>query len=504
MIIDKLESIWTAEEQETLAGFEQEQKRILQNGGNPVERFCDIENTYIEIENSVRERYIDSFSDNPDSIFQDIHEIVDATEKQEFLEECQKWLETLDDIKEFDSDSPKFETLLLQAKQSAAETYENCCNFILNRVLIQFDVIHHYQLDDKKMYEIIRKKVSEWYEPPEQKKDSSKTSVIQKIPQLKSKLPNYHISPINRLANELQHNIINNGEMNITVAGKGTDSPTTTYILATYQETDSIKMSGKPYTEYDRQVHDAVCSLWEYGHKEHIMTSEMIFRAMTHDTKTKCPSPQQIGAVTKSIEKMRHIHVEVDATEEMKIRKVTLNGEPVKSCTFNDNLLSCREIEVRAGGKTVKAYQMGLEPLLLTYARMTNQLATVSGELLAIREVVKDESTGKIKKITDSVVANSEIRIAVKGYLLRRIKVIENDKKKKKKDETKKQSNIILFDSLFKETGIQKNSKTARNIKEYCYQVFDYWKGMRFIKDYEKRESKGKGRKSIDAVIIKI
>ena len=62
-------------------------------------------------------------------------------------------------------------------KQSATETYENCFNFILNRVLIQFDVIHHYQLDDKKMYEIIRKKVSEWYTPPERKEEKKAISI---------------------------------------------------------------------------------------------------------------------------------------------------------------------------------------------------------------------------------------------------------------------------------------------------------------------------------------
>ena len=221
---------------------------------------------------------------------------------------------------------------------------------------------------------------------------------------------------------------------------------------------------------------------------------------MTHDTGTGHPSPQQIGAVTKSIEKMRRIHVEVDATEEMKKLGVSLNGEPIKSCKFNEFLLSLREVEVKTGGKIVRAYKILGEPILLTYAKMTKQMATVSSELLAVKEVVKDKSTDKIKRITDSVIASSEIRIAAKGYLLRRIAVIKNDKKNK----SKKQSNVIKFESLFEETGIQKDSKTARNIKEYCYQVLDYWKGMKFIKDYEKRESKGKGRKSIDAVIVKI
>lgn len=312
---------------------------------------------------------------------------------------------------------------------------------------------------------------------------------------LKAKLPESHIMPINRLANELQHDIINRGAFDLVVAGKGTENETTNYTCVTLDNTDGIKMSGKPYTEYDRQVHDAACSLFEYGHPSHIMTSEMVFRAMTHDTETKCPSPQQIGAVAKSMSKMNSIYITTDTTAEMKKLNI-----PLEEVLIEGHMLEFRTIYVKAGGKKVKAYQMIAEPLLLHYSKQTKQLATVSGELLAVKEVIKDESTGKIKRITDSVIANSEIRIAVKGYLLRRTVVIKNDKKNK----SKKQSNIIKFESLFEETGIQKDSKTARNIKEYCYQVLDYWKGMKFIKDYEKRESKGKGRKSIDAVIIKI
>ena len=100
------------------------------------------------------------------------------------------------------------------------------------------------------------------------KEDNSKSSVIQKIPQLKSKLPESHIMPINRLANELQHDIANIGAFDLVVAGKNTSNEITNYTCVTFDSTDGIKMAGKPYTEYDRQVHDTVCSLWEYGHKD--------------------------------------------------------------------------------------------------------------------------------------------------------------------------------------------------------------------------------------------
>jgi len=457
-----------------------------------------------KLETMTLETYIDSFSDNPEAVFKDIQEIVSAIGKQELFSTFESFSldilpQSMGKDPETITNSEMFDLLLTESVKDAenfSDRFSKTWAYAILRacffehLITQLKVIHHYSLDPRKMNEIIQGKLSEWYE-----QEKRETSIIQQLPQLKSKLPESHIMPINRLANELQHDIINRGAFDLVVAGKGTENETTNYTCVTLDNTDGIKMSGKPYTEYDRQVHDAACSLFEYGHPSHIMTSEMVFRAMTHDTETKCPSPQQIGAVAKSMSKMNSIYITTDTTAEMKKLNI-----PLEEVLIEGHMLEFRTIYVKAGGKKVKAYQMIAEPLLLHYSKQTKQLATVSGELLAVKEVIKDESTGKIKRITDSVIANSEIRIAVKGYLLRRTVVIKNDKKNK----SKKQSNIIKFESLFEETGIQKDSKTARNIKEYCYQVLDYWKGMKFIKDYEKRESKGKGRKSIDAVIIKI
>lgn len=311
------------------------------------------------------------------------------------------------------------------------------------------------------------------------------------LPILQSRLPKNHTMPINRLANELQRDLINAGAVDLVVAGRGKKGEITSYVLATYEQPDGITMTGKPYTEYDRQVQDAVSSLWEYGDETHIITPDMVFRAMTHRTQTESPSPQQIGAVTKSLEKMRRIHITVDATEEMKKRKLTIDGKQVTSCKFDDYLLSLRAVEVKAGGRTVKAYLMTAEPVLLTYAKLTKQLATVPAELLDIKKVDKG-------KATTVSVANSDARIAVKGYILRRIAIIKHDKTAK----NPKQSNIIKFDSLFAETGIPQDSNSA-NIKKYAFQVLDYYTATGYIQGYTKRKKAGKGG-GIDAILITV
>lgn len=310
------------------------------------------------------------------------------------------------------------------------------------------------------------------------------------LPTLQSKLPEWHTMPIQKLATELQHGIINAGAFDLVVAGKGKKNEITSYVMATYEQPDAITMTGKPYTEFDRQVQDAVSSLWEYGHESHIVTPDMVARAMTHKTQTEKVSPQFKGAVTKSLEKMRRIHITLDASEEIRKRKITLDGERVDSFKVDDYLLALKGIEIGAGGKTVKGYLIQSEPLLLTYAKRTKQLATVDARLLDIKEVDK-----KGNATTVSIKSN-ETRVAVKGYLLRRIAVMKNDRTNKKP----KQSNIILFESLFKETGIPHDSNAA-NTKKYTFQVLDYFKAMNYIKGYTKRKSKGKGG-GIDAVII--
>ena len=307
------------------------------------------------------------------------------------------------------------------------------------------------------------------------------------LPTLQSKLPEWHTMPIQKLASELQHGIINNGAFDIVVAGKGKKNEITSYVLATYEPSDTITMTGKPYTEFDRQVHDAVSSLWEYGHESHVVTPDMVARAMTNKTQTEKVSPQFKEAVTKSLEKMWAIRIELDASKEIKKRKVIQDGEPLKKYIYSGNLLALEKLEVEAGGKTVKAYHILREPVLLEYAKMTNQLATIDTKLLDIKEV---DQKGNITAVS---IKSNEARVAVNGYLLRRIAVMKNDRTQRKQ----KQSNIILFDTLFEETGIPQE-KHPKRIKDYTFQVLDYFTATGYIKGYSKR----KNGKSFDAVII--
>ena len=302
--------------------------------------------------------------------------------------------------------------------------------------------------------------------------------IITALPQLKAILPTQHTMPNNKLANTLPKDIVNTGAWDLTVGRKGHED-LTSYVMATLsdQDTGNIVMTGRPYTEYDRSVMDSIVSLWKYGDKSHTFTPDMVYRTMNHKTETEKVTPQQKAAVTKSIEKMRRIHVTIDATREAQaIRATDADGNPVTSFRYDDFLLSAKHIEVEAGGKTVSAYKLNTEPVLLTYSLMTRQLVTINAKYLDVKEV------DKAGKLTPVSLANTEQRIPVRDYLLRRIAVMKNDRK----NERARQSNRIKFETLFADTGTNAEKKQyAANTRNYTFQVLDFLKASSFIEGYK-------------------
>lgn len=326
--------------------------------------------------------------------------------------------------------------------------------------------------------------------------------------------PEYYTSPNTALANVLSGNDGNGepftaGEFDLPVANKGKKNETTVYTLATLENMEGITIEGKAWSEYDRAVHDAACSIY-LDRSSHglppIATSDMIYRQMTGKTDGEFVSPQASEAVTKSIEKQRkNTHINADLTAEMLHRKIMVDGKPVEQAGLDDFILASRKIYVQAGGEKVEAY-IFKEPILLTHARMTGQLITVKTAMLDIKKM----QDGQVTAIS---LPNTESRIAIKSYLLRRVKQAEHDLREyvkkhyyyekkvnsgKPATEPKKpNSNIILFDTLFECTGItSKDGKT--DARKFVFQVLDYWQARNDIKGYEKRK---KGR-SVDAVII--
>lgn len=285
------------------------------------------------------------------------------------------------------------------------------------------------------------------------------------LPQLASIVPQKHLIPNNKLANSLTKDIIDAGTIALDVGKKKGDIMTRCVLS---YEGDNVKLSSRqPFTEYDRQVADAVTSLYEYGDESHVITAATVYRAMVHATETETPSPQQIGAVTRSLDKMRFVRVQIDCSEELTKRKLSLNGAQITGGKIDTYLLALEKLEVIAGGQKVAAYKVIKTPILYDYSRLTGQVLTVPAALLDIR----DRTGGKV--------ANTERRIAIKGYLMRRISVMKGKR-------GSSQSDHILYDTVYTEIGEGKEltRRDQQLIREYISLVLDSWKRENFIADY--------------------
>lgn len=290
--------------------------------------------------------------------------------------------------------------------------------------------------------------------------------VLNALPKLQSLVPQKHLIPNNKLANSLTKDIIGAGIIELDVSGKKEPELLTRCILN--YEGDNVKLSSRqPFTEYDRNVADAVTSLYEYGDSSHIITAAQVYRAMVHATKTETPSAQQIGAVTKSLDKMRFVRVQIDCSQELTRRKVSLNGAQVTSGKIDTYLLALEKIEVTAGGQRVSAYKIMKPPILYEYSSLTRQVLTVPAALLDVRD-----NTG-VK------VSNTELRIAAKGYLLRRISVMKGKS-------GARQSHTIKYSSLYEEVcpGQTLRRVEQQRLRDYTAIVLENWIRKSFIRGY--------------------
>ena len=290
--------------------------------------------------------------------------------------------------------------------------------------------------------------------------------VLNALPQLQSLVPQKHLIPNNKLANSLTKDIIGAGIIELDVSGKKEPELLTRCILN--YEGDNVKLSSRqPFTEYDRNVADAVTSLYEYGDSSHIITAAQVYRAMVHATKTETPSAQQIGAVTKSLDKMRFVRVQIDCSQELTRRKVSLNGAQITGGKIDTYLLALEKIEVTAGGQRVSAYKIMKTPILYEYSRLTGQVLTVPAALLDVR----DNSGGKV--------SNTELRIAAKGYLLRRISVMKGKA-------GARQNHMIKYNSLYEEVcpGQTLRRVEQQRLRDYTALVLENWTRQGFIRGY--------------------
>lgn len=241
------------------------------------------------------------------------------------------------------------------------------------------------------------------------------------IEHLTSVLPEKYVVPNNKLANTMTRGIIDIGRITLEESRRGAKKIVETTCILTY-EGDNVHLSGRqPFTEYDRNVYNAVSSLYVYGDQSHVVTPAMVYRAMTGLTDSEKPTAGQLAAVTRSLDKMRFIRARIDCTEELKMRRITLNSKQINGGEIDTYLLTADAIKVQAGGQTVRAYRIIKTPILYEYAAAVKQVLTLPASVLDVKEISEVTVDGAKKLTIGARLPNTESRILIKGYLIRRI-----------------------------------------------------------------------------------
>ena len=297
--------------------------------------------------------------------------------------------------------------------------------------------------------------------------DSRATELLQAEPAsiieaLKSVLPQNHVKPVNKFANEITRDFLNRGRQALVVSRANAKQEIVTKATLAYMD-ENVSLSGRiKFTPYDREVHDGVITLFEAGNN--IITPIMVYRAMNGMTDTEYVSPQAIGAVTRSLDKSRRIMVSIDYSQEAKSYETNVRKGNIKT-TYEGFLLACDKITVKIAGQNREAYKLLRKPILYEYAQVTKQVITVPTALLRTKEAVR----------------GTEEVIVIRGYLLRQIMGM--------KSKYFLRSNRITYDGVYAEldmdglAGKALANKTQK-IRGHVSALLEEWTQQKFIKDF--------------------
>lgn len=417
----------------------------------------------------------------PEGILEDVRRIADSYEKEDFQAHI-KHVQTLLEAERFNihiKGEKEGKPYLVWLAENAEENYRNCFGWIYgdNTELEEL-------LDGEALYtaiEIIKARIDSFgYERPTEGvlsyREGEKTSEP-----AKPTLPKYDFV----YPTELQQNLtkaskkifdssialsdLRQAEIDITPNKKGGLTSFSVYVDMTAPELKGTEN----VTEYDKSVHNMAVSIGKVN--EHgFFTARELATALIHgdNPNNNRVSSQQIGAVTKSIEKQRHIDITIDWTEHIKLNNNGNIPEDASSFKIKDYMLPVRELTATIGGKTLHGYQF-IDPVKLSplyqYASSVGQIGQHPVKMLNV-PINLDQQ-----------------KLVIRDFLLEEIAHIKN---------RTNWNNTISVEKLLEVAG--EDSQTINRIKkkrllDAVEEMLTYWKKEDYIKDFKKNKAKTTG-----------
>lgn len=331
-------------------------------------------------------------------------------------------------------------------RTSIYDSFANYLEFLKRAAPDAYKEAIHY-IDDcienkRGMYDTVAKKAKA-AQPPE----LSVTTIT----------PKEHLSTVDKLSGkafDVENDVLYTKKLiAVGVERRGSKKEINTLLSMSFDELEKagVIIDAKKLTPFDREVHDAITTLFVEGGND-VMSVEMIYRTMIGKPKARL-APKQAEAITQSITKMMHTLITIDASQEAK-------AYGFDNLKYRGNLLYAEMAIASINNNVIEALHVIKEPVLYTYANRTNRIGRVDMKLL------------------DSPINKNEETIILQGYLYRRILAIQHG-----------QNKSIVYDTVYKQLSIDAPSAAAlrkkkADVRSKIKTLLDYWKKEKFIAGY--------------------
>ena len=417
----------------------------------------------------------------PEGILEDVRRIADSYEKEDFQAHI-KHVQTLLEAERFNihiKGEKEGKPYLVWLAENAEENYRNCFGWIYgdNTELEEL-------LDGEALYtaiEIIKARIDSFgYERPTEGvlsyREGEKTSEPAKptLPKYDFVYPTELQQNLTKASSTLfssKNSLEDLRQIAIDVA-PNKKGLTTTYSVNVDLTAPELK-GTENVTEYDKSVHNMSVSIGK-ANEHGFFTAKQVATALLYgdNPSNSNPSKQQIGAVTKSIEKLALIRLTIDWTEHIRLNN---KGDIPEGASFKvtDYMLPVRKYTATIGGQKVEGYQFidrdNYTPL--------HQYATSVGQI----------GQHPVKMLNIPINLDQQ-KIVIRDFLLEEIAHIKN---------RTNWNNTISVDRLLDVAG--ESSQTIEPTKKKrlfktIKAMLEYWKEEGYIKGYKENKANTTGK----------
>ena len=275
-----------------------------------------------------------------------------------------------------------------------------------------------------------------------------------------TKYPSNYLSPTDKVTSLAFCNELTGNQLQqLAMEKRGSKKQITTLASIDFDKLNGAVQikARKELTPYDREVHDAIITLFVDGGNEYI-TPQMIYQVMTGNPKATLKS-KQAEAISDSITKCMYSRLIIDAGEEAK-------AYGFDSFKYDGNLISGERVTATLNGNVLECLRILRPPVLYEYANKKNQIGRFDIKLL------------------NTPINKTEEIITLQGYLYRRILSMKG---------SSNLSKTILYDTVYNQIEVTASSdgalrKKKSKVRDQIKTIFDYWKQESFIAGYSENK----------------